>query len=129
MSVAARAHSSYARFGLLMLMSCLRRIENATRLFERLLSLRNDPGLLAEEYDHVRGRLVGSFPQAFSHIGLVNTAYNLIEVRRASDPSASHLRTAARKSTISRRVQEAAFARELSDIVIVTSTCIRTARQ
>lgn len=65
MSVAARAHSSYARFGLLMLMSCLRRIENATRLFERLLSLRNDPGLLAEEYDHVRGRLVGSFPQAF----------------------------------------------------------------
>jgi len=56
----------------------LGRIEDATRLFERLLSLRNDLGLLAEEYDHVRGRLVGNFPQGFSHIGLVNTAYNLI---------------------------------------------------
>ena len=43
-------------------------------MFERLLSLRNDVGLLAEEYDPKLGRLVGNFPQAFSHIGLVNTA-------------------------------------------------------
>ena len=57
----------------------LGRIHDATRLFERLLSLRNDLGLLAEEHDHVRRRLVGNFPQGFSHIALVNTAYNLIE--------------------------------------------------
>lgn len=46
-------------------------------MFEHLLALRNDLGLLAEEYDVVRKRLVGNFPQGFSHIGLVNTAYNL----------------------------------------------------
>lgn len=57
----------------------LGRAQDATRLFERLLSLRNDLGLLAEEYDYVRGRQVGNFPQGFSHIGLVNTAYNLIQ--------------------------------------------------
>ncbi len=49
----------------------------ARRVFEGLLAIRNDVGLLAEEYDPVAGRLVGNFPQAFSHIGLVNTAYNL----------------------------------------------------
>ena len=53
------------------------RIDDAERLFEHLLALRNDLGLLAEEYDVVRKRLVGNFPQGFSHIGLVNTAYNL----------------------------------------------------
>ena len=56
----------------------LGRLDDATRLFERLLALRNDLGLLAEEYDVMRRRLVGNFPQGFSHIGLVNTAYNLI---------------------------------------------------
>jgi GH15 family glucan-1,4-alpha-glucosidase len=50
---------------------------DATRLFEVLLSLRNDLGLLSEEYDPRSGRLAGNFPQAFSHIGLVNTAFNL----------------------------------------------------
>jgi GH15 family glucan-1,4-alpha-glucosidase len=55
------------------------RLDDANRLFERLLSLRNDLGLLAEEYDPVHRRLVGNFPQGFSHIGLINTAYNLIE--------------------------------------------------
>jgi len=49
----------------------------ARDLFDRLLSYRNDVGLLAEEYDTIRKRLVGNFPQAFSHIGLVNTAFNL----------------------------------------------------
>jgi GH15 family glucan-1,4-alpha-glucosidase len=53
------------------------RLDDAHRLFDRLLSLRNDLGLLAEEYDVARKRLVGNFPQGFSHIGLVNTAYNL----------------------------------------------------
>jgi GH15 family glucan-1,4-alpha-glucosidase len=49
-------------------------LDEAQELFERLLALRNDLGLLAEEYDPAVGRLVGNFPQAFSHIGLVNTA-------------------------------------------------------
>jgi hypothetical protein len=57
----------------------LGRIEDATRLFERLLSIRNDLGLLAEEYDPVRRRLLGNFPQGLSHIGLIDTAYNLID--------------------------------------------------
>jgi GH15 family glucan-1,4-alpha-glucosidase len=49
----------------------------ARRLFDRLLGLRNDVGLLSEEYDVDRGRLVGNFPQAFSMVGLVNTARHL----------------------------------------------------
>ena len=55
----------------------LGRYEEARRLFERLLALRNDVGLLAEEYDVVAGRQLGNFPQAFSHLALVNTAMNL----------------------------------------------------
>jgi GH15 family glucan-1,4-alpha-glucosidase len=55
------------------------RLDDARELFGRLLSLRNDLGLLAEEYDPIRKRLVGNFPQGFSHIGLINTAYNLIQ--------------------------------------------------
>jgi GH15 family glucan-1,4-alpha-glucosidase len=53
------------------------RTADATALFERLLSLCNHVGLLAEEYDTVAGRQCGNFPQAFSHIGIVNTAHNL----------------------------------------------------
>lgn len=54
------------------------RNDDAHRLFDFLLSLRNDLGLLAEEYDVVAGRLLGNFPQAFSHIGVINTAHNLV---------------------------------------------------
>ncbi|MFJ4627992.1 glycoside hydrolase family 15 protein [Streptomyces sp. NPDC088847] len=53
------------------------RRKEARVLFERLVSLANDVGLLAEEYDPVAGRQLGNFPQAFSHIGLVNTALAL----------------------------------------------------
>lgn len=53
------------------------RHEEARRTFERLLALRNDVGLLSEEYDVAAGRQVGNFPQAFSHVPLVNTARNL----------------------------------------------------
>src|SRR5690606_34485736 len=53
------------------------RVDEARSLFERLLALRNDVGLLAEEYDVLHGSQVGNFPQAFSHVTLVNTAYNL----------------------------------------------------
>jgi GH15 family glucan-1,4-alpha-glucosidase len=57
------------------------RYEVAERLFERLVGLCNDVGLLAEEYDVTEGRLVGNFPQAFSHVGLVNSAFNLAAPR------------------------------------------------
>jgi GH15 family glucan-1,4-alpha-glucosidase len=53
------------------------RIDEAAVLFERLLGIRNDVGLLAEEYDPRRRRLLGNFPQAFSHIALLNSAFNL----------------------------------------------------
>jgi GH15 family glucan-1,4-alpha-glucosidase len=53
------------------------RIEEARIMFERLIGLCNDVGLLAEEYDPVAGRMLGNFPQAFSHIALVNSAYGL----------------------------------------------------
>jgi GH15 family glucan-1,4-alpha-glucosidase len=57
---------------------CLQgRHDEARELFERLLGLANDVGLLAEEYDPVARRFLGNFPQAFSHIALVNTALNL----------------------------------------------------
>ncbi|MGW2477166.1 glycoside hydrolase family 15 protein [Streptomyces sp. NPDC001665] len=59
------------------------RTEEATALFERLLALRNDVGLLAEEYDTAAGRQLGNFPQAFSHIGLVGTAVALAEAQPA----------------------------------------------
>lgn len=55
------------------------RLDDAKTLLNRLLSLRNDLGLMAEQYDTAAGRQVGNFPQAFSHLGLVNTVYNLID--------------------------------------------------
>ena len=55
------------------------RRDEAEKIFERLLALRNDVGLLSEEYDPRAQRLVGNFPQAFSHVGLVNTARNLCQ--------------------------------------------------
>jgi GH15 family glucan-1,4-alpha-glucosidase len=58
-------------------LALLGRSGEARRLFERVLDLRNDLGLLSEEYDPAARRLVGNFPQALSHVGLVNTAHNL----------------------------------------------------
>jgi GH15 family glucan-1,4-alpha-glucosidase len=55
----------------------LGRHSDATKLFERLLQLRNDVGLLSEEYDTSKNRLLGNFPQAFTHVSLINTAINL----------------------------------------------------
>jgi GH15 family glucan-1,4-alpha-glucosidase len=53
------------------------RADEARSLFERLLGVRNDVGLLSEEYDPRTHRLLGNFPQAMSHTALVNTAANL----------------------------------------------------
>ena len=64
-------------FWLVDALALLGRRDEAVRLFERLLALRNDVGLLSEEYDPTRDRLVGNFPQAFSHVGLVKSAFNL----------------------------------------------------
>ena len=61
------------------------RHDDARRLFERLLALRNDVGLLPEEYDPHGRRFLGNFPQAFSHVALVNTAYNLTARRGPVD--------------------------------------------
>ncbi|MDE3109828.1 MAG: glycoside hydrolase family 15 protein [Acidobacteriota bacterium] len=53
------------------------RHEDAKRLLERLLALRNDVGLFSEEYDFEEGRQLGNFPQAFTHLSLINTVLNL----------------------------------------------------
>ncbi len=58
-------------------LALLGRLPDARRVFGQLLSIRNDVGLLSEEYDPAARRLLGNFPQAFSHVGLVNTARNL----------------------------------------------------
>jgi len=57
------------------------RRDDAVRIFERLLSLQTDLGLLAEQYDPEQKRLLGNFPQAFSHVMLINTARNLARER------------------------------------------------
>lgn len=57
------------------------RYDDARGVFERLLSLRNDVGLLSEEYDPDAKRMLGNFPQAFSHVALINTAHNLTVAR------------------------------------------------
>jgi GH15 family glucan-1,4-alpha-glucosidase len=62
----------------------------AQQLFERLLTLRNDVGLLAEEYDPRTKRLVGNFPQALSHIALVNTAHNLTRSEKPVQQRSGH---------------------------------------
>jgi GH15 family glucan-1,4-alpha-glucosidase len=64
------------------------RQDEARKVFERLLSLTNDLGLLTEEYDAANGRLTGNLPQAFTHVALVNTAANL-----ASKGGAVHQRS------------------------------------
>jgi GH15 family glucan-1,4-alpha-glucosidase len=70
------------------------RVDEARELFERLLSLRNDVGLLAEEFDPRLGRQVGNFPQAFSHVALINTAFNLT---RAQGPAEQRAREGRRR--------------------------------
>jgi len=65
------------------------RWDDAQALFERLVDLCNDVGLLSEEYDPINRRLVGNFPQAFSHLALINTACNLTRVEKPVDQRAA----------------------------------------
>lgn len=67
------------------------RLQDAKALFERLLTLRNDLGLLSEEYDVERKRLVGNFPQAFSHIALVNAAFDLEDGANVRERAHRHM--------------------------------------
>jgi GH15 family glucan-1,4-alpha-glucosidase len=67
----------------------LGRLDDARRLFERVAGTANDVGLLAEEYDPRRKRLVGNFPQAFSHIGLISAAFALAESGPAREGEAA----------------------------------------
>jgi len=78
-------------FWLVQVLTLQGRLDEAERRFERLLALRNDVGLLSEEYDTVSGRLVGNFPQAFTHLALVEAALTLDEGRctRAERPKGS----------------------------------------
>lgn len=65
----------------------LGRHQDARTLFERLLELRNDVGLFSEEYDYRSGRMVGNFPQAFSHVAHINTAHNLLDLSNSANPA------------------------------------------
>jgi GH15 family glucan-1,4-alpha-glucosidase len=85
------------------------RVDEARELFERVLDCRNDLGLLSEQYDPERKRQLGNFPQAFSHVGIINTASNLArahgpaDARRGDDHTSSersrNVRTPARMQT------------------------------
>jgi GH15 family glucan-1,4-alpha-glucosidase len=66
------------------------RAEEALELFERLLELRNDVGLLSEEYDTTARRQVGNFPQAFSHVALINSAHNLCRDQKPAEQRSGH---------------------------------------
>ncbi|MER7933025.1 MULTISPECIES: glycoside hydrolase family 15 protein [unclassified Streptomyces] len=84
------------------------RLDEAHSLFERLLALRNDLGLLAEEYDPVQQRQLGNFPQAFSHMGLIQSALLL---QRLSQPSHhGAVQVAAPCSTASRGTRQSVTA-------------------
>jgi GH15 family glucan-1,4-alpha-glucosidase len=79
------------------MVSCLKavgRSRDARKLFDKLLRLRNSVGLLSEEYDVGRKRLVGNFPQAFSHIALVNAAFALEDGKKMRERAHRHLRHA-----------------------------------
>ncbi|HET8587812.1 MAG TPA: glycoside hydrolase family 15 protein [Candidatus Limnocylindria bacterium] len=68
----------------------LGRGKDAEKLFERLLALRNDVGLLSEEYEPGAGRLIGNFPQAFSHLALIGTAHNLRHEDKPMEQRSGH---------------------------------------
>jgi GH15 family glucan-1,4-alpha-glucosidase len=63
-------------------------IDKAQALFDRVVAVANDLGLLAEEYDSGAGRQTGNFPQALTHIALINTAHNLSDARKSADKPA-----------------------------------------
>jgi GH15 family glucan-1,4-alpha-glucosidase len=99
-------------FWLVDCLTMLGRRGDAQHLFDRLLNVRNDLGLLAEEYDPISGRQLGNFPQAFSHIGLVNSAVNL---SRAVGPVSQRTDTEPGDRRCDPNVREAEWHEECSD--------------
>ncbi len=85
-----------ASFWLVDNLALVGRMDDARALFERLLALSNDVGLLSEEWDPVAERMVGNFPQAFSHVGMINTACNL--ARGEQGPAPRRARSTGRRS-------------------------------
>ena len=81
-STAARAHSEFAVSGRLISLACRGDISGAKRLFERLCSFANDLGLFGEEVDVESGAALGNFPQAFTHVGLINAAIAIEQAAR-----------------------------------------------
>ncbi|MEV8424531.1 glycoside hydrolase family 15 protein [Streptomyces niveus] len=79
-------------FWLVDALALIGRLDEAHALFERLLALRNDLGLLAEEYDPVQQRQLGNFPQAFSHMGLIQSARLLHALSTQSSPTEARSR-------------------------------------
>ena len=79
------------------------RDDDARRLFERLLARCNDVGLLAEEFDPVAGRMLGNFPQAYSHVGLINSALSLSEYQRSKEERAAPRSTGRRAQPSGKR--------------------------
>src|SRR5262249_44814533 len=73
--------------------SLMGRIDDARKLIERLLGLQNDVGLISEEYDPVENRLLGNFPQAFSHVALLNSIFNFETAKSAAKKQASKRRS------------------------------------
>ena len=76
----------------------LGRRDDAERLFGRLVDLCNDVGLLSEEYDPRGRRQLGNFPQAFSHVALINTAFNLTRAEKPAEQRAELPKGTTRKA-------------------------------
>ena len=101
------------------MVSCLKKIgreADARALFERLLTLRNDVGLLSEEYDVEKNRQVGNFPQAFSHIALVNAAFEL------EQPTSRQRRQHSRKADSVAQQHQSADVPELDPHAVATTS-------
>jgi hypothetical protein len=115
-------------------LTLLGRDHDARQLLDRLMGLRNDLGLLAEEYDPVAGSMVGNFPQAFSHVSLVNSASKLMgqekptsehivlglarrALTRGSSPSERHLSGVSAQSMVARLAQNAGQQRGAARLV------------
>jgi GH15 family glucan-1,4-alpha-glucosidase len=107
------------------MVDCLEKLgrhDDALKLFERLLSLRNDLGLLSEEYDAKAKRQVGNFPQAFSHVSLVNAAMNLSGQATVTELGDE------RQAVIGRLLRRSAHKRQWRDVARQTVNAARPAR-
>jgi hypothetical protein len=87
-------------------LALLGRVRDARALYERLLGLANDVGLLSEEYDPHAGRLLGNFPQAFSHVSLINSACGLTRATEGRVSDTEGERPLAASDTVLERVQK-----------------------